>query len=314
MEVVVDSGASCNVIDGETWKMCKSMDIKCDSRRISRKTNKEVFAYAQDSMLDLLGEFRSKVKVGKIEVEAEFIVVKGKGRALIGYETACQLEILKIGTECQIAQVGFKEHMENLFEGIGRLKKYQLSLPIDKSIVPIAQPVRRIPFQLRDKVQKQIDVLLKQDIIERVIGPTPWVSPIVPIEKKNKDVRICVDIRQANRAIVRDRFPLPVIEEILDKVKGSNWFSTLDIKDAYHQIKLDKKSHEITTFVTDESLFRFKRLMFGISCAPEIFQRILKGILTGIEETFFDDIFVFGKTKEEHRNRLYQVLLSSLSG
>lgn len=93
---------------------------------------------------------------------------------------------------------------------------------------------------------------MKQDLIERVTGPTPWVSPIVPIEKKNNDVRIYVDMRQANRAIVRERFSLPIIKEILDKVKGSQWFSTLDIKDAYHQIELEEKSREITTFVTDE--------------------------------------------------------------
>ncbi|KMQ85024.1 hypothetical protein RF55_16716 [Lasius niger] len=167
LEVVVDSGASCNVIDEDTWKMCKIKNIKCDSR----KTNKEIFAYAQNSKLELIGEFTSKTKVGRKEVMADFIVIKGKGKALIGYETAC---------------------------------------------------------------------------------PTPWVSPIVPIEKKNNDVRICVDMRQTNRAIVRERFSLPIIEEILDKVKGSQWFSTLDIKDAYHQIELEEKSREITTFVTDE--------------------------------------------------------------
>lgn len=97
------------------------------------------------------------------------------------------------------------------------------------------------------------------------------MSPIVPIEKKNNEIRICVDMRQANRAIVRERFPLPVIEEILDKVKGSQWFNILDIKDAYHQIELNEKSREITTFVMDDGLFCFKRLMFGISCAPKIF-------------------------------------------
>lgn len=153
LEVVVDSGASCNVIDEDTWKMCKIKNIKCDSR----KTNKEIFAYAQNSKLELIGEFTSKTKVGRKEVMADFIVIKGKGKALIGYETAWKLEILKIGIECQVAQVEIKGSKENLFEGIGKLRNYQLKLPIDRNVVPIAQLVRIIPFQLRDKVKKQID-------------------------------------------------------------------------------------------------------------------------------------------------------------
>lgn len=96
VEFVVDTGASCNVIDEKTWKMCKIKNIKCESR----KTNKEIFAYAKDNKLDLLGEFTCKIKVGKKEIISEFVVIKGKGKALLGYETACKLEILKIGIEC----------------------------------------------------------------------------------------------------------------------------------------------------------------------------------------------------------------------
>lgn len=99
---------------------------------------------------------------------------------------------------------------------------------------------------------------------------------------------------RANEAIIRERYPLPVLDEILDTVEGSKWFSTLDIKSTYHQIELAKESRDITTFVTDMGLYRYKRLMFGISCAPEIFQRIIRSVLRGCEGTinFIDDILV----------------------
>lgn len=112
---------------------------------------------------------------------------------------------------------------------------------------------------------------------------------MVPIIKKNGELRLCIDMRKTNEAIIRELYPLPVF---LDTVKGSKWFSTLDIKSAYHQIELAEESRDITTFVTDMGLY--KQLMFGISCVPEMFQRIIRSVLKGCERTinFIDDILV----------------------
>jgi len=162
---------------------------------------------------------------------------------------------------------------------------------------------------LREKVEKQIETLIDNDIIERVEGPTAWVSPTVPIIKKSGEIRLCVNMRRVNEAIMRERYPLPVLEDILDTVRGNNWFSTVDIKSAYHQIELDEESRKITTFVTSSGLYRYKRLMFGINCAPEIYQRIIRSILRDCEGTinFIDDIIICGKTREQHDKRLEKV-------
>ena len=90
-----------------------------------------------------------------------------------------------------------------LFQGIGKLKDVEIKLHIDKQVKPVAQPARRIPFHLRQQVEKQLKLLEQQGIIEQVEGPTPWVSPLVVIPKKNGEVRLCVDMRMANRAIDR---------------------------------------------------------------------------------------------------------------
>lgn len=107
-----------------------------------------------------------------------------------------------------------------------------------------------------------------------------------------------------------ERYPLPIIEEILDAVRGCNWFSTLDVKSAYHQIELHEECRDITTFVTEAGLFRYKRLMFGINCAPEMFQRIMRSILADCEGVvnFIDDIIVCGRTRQEHDERLKRTL------
>jgi len=140
-------------------------------------------------------------------------------------------------------------------------------------VKPVVQPHRRIPFHLRKKVEDEIQELLEQDIIERVEGPTPLVSPIVtpPKPKQPDKVRLCLDIRQANQAIIRERHLLPTLDDVIYDLNGSCKFSKLDLKMAYHQLVVRESSRFITTFSTHVGLFRYKRLNFGISSASEIF-------------------------------------------
>lgn len=147
---------------------------------------------------------------------------------------------MRIGLE--ISNINNYEREQDLiYRGIGKLKDFQLTIPIDKAYPSIAQPVRRIPFKLRDKVEEHIKTLIAQDIIEKVEVPTAWISPVVPIVKKNGEIRLCVDMCRANEAIIRERYSLPILEDILDTIRGNNWFSTLDIKSAY-QIELEEGS------------------------------------------------------------------------
>lgn len=117
-------------------------------------------------------------------------------------------------------------------------------------------------------------------------------------------------MRRANEAIVRENHPLPTMDVLLPKIREAKYYTKLDIKDAFHQIEIHPDSRHITTFITNRGLFRYKRLMFGISCAPEIFQKTLECILSGCEGVvnFIDDILVFGSNLKEHDLRLNKVL------
>ena len=174
----------------------------------------------------------------------------------------------------------------------------------------MAQKLRRVPFSVQPAVEAKLEELLEQDIIKKVTGPTPWVSPIVCIPKKDKQIRRCVDMRQANKAIIRERHPMPTIDDLLHEMNGAVMFSKLDLPQSFHQIELDVNSRDITTFITHKGLFRYKRLFFGVSCAPEIHQRIIQQVIGGCEgaRNIADDIIIFGVTGEEHNRRLDAVL------
>lgn len=132
----------------------------------------------------------------------------------------------------------------------------------------------------------------------------------MPVLKDNGEVRLCVDMRRANAAIVRENHPLPTMDKLLPKMKNAKFFSKLDIKDAFHQIEILPDSRHITTFITSKGLFRYKRLMFGISCAPEIFQKVIERMLLGCDGviSFIDDILVYGEDLQEHDMRLKKVM------
>ena len=128
------------------------------------------------------------------------------------------------------------------------------------------------------------------------------MSPLVAVPEPNGDIRVCVDMRQANSAIVRERHPIPTVEETLQELHGATIFSKLDLRSGYHQIELHPESRPITTFATQNSLYQYTRLLFGVSSAPEIYQHVIQQVLQGCRgvRNISDDIIVFGNTRDEH--------------
>ena len=136
------------------------------------------------------------------------------------------------------------------------------------------------------------------------------MSPLVAVPKPNGDIRVCVDMRQANSAIVRERHPIPTVEETLQELHGATIFSKLDLRSGYHQIELHPESRPFTTFATQNGLYQYTRLMFGVSSAPEIYQHVIQQVLQGCRgvRNISDDIIVFEKTRDEHDQNLATVL------
>ena len=149
---------------------------------------------------------------------------------------------------------------EDVSTGIGRMKDVQIKLHIDETVDPVGQQSRRIPSPLREKIEKELEGLEKAGIIEKVYGPIEWLAPIVIQPKRNStDIRIYVDMREANKAILHTRHTIPNVEEIRFKLNGAKVFSKIDLTNAYHHLVLHPSSRSIITFTTHMGLRRYSR-------------------------------------------------------
>ena len=152
----------------------------------------------------------------------------------------------------------------DVFQGIGKLKDFQLDLYISKDVRPVTQAERRIPFHLRSKVEAKLENLQSQGIIERLSGQTPWVSPIVVAPKPHdkEKIRLYVDTRAVNIAIEREHHSMPTLDKLFSVVCV---FPKLDLRSAYRQIELAPSSRYVTVFATQKGLFQYRWLLFGIN-------------------------------------------------
>ena len=311
LEMLVDSGATNNIVDEETWEDLKAKKIKCKSE--AAPIDRKLYAYASSKPLQVKGRFMCEVLIGKGKAQAEFLVIKGKGVPLLCKDTTMKLGVLRIGVD--IATVAetkqtLQRQFPEVFSGIGKLKSKQVTLRVDPKVKPVDQPLGRTPFNLQEKVKKKIQELLDCDIVEEVDGPTPWVNPVVIIPKADGDIRLCIDMRRANEAILRGSHPIPTVDELLHSMNGSRVFSKLDLKWGYHQLELSQESCQITTFVTHKGLYRYKRLLFGVSSASELYQHEISTALAGIEgvDNISDDIIVHGPDQKIHNQRLLKTM------
>lgn len=265
LPVLIDSGASANVLEKGVYNSLRP-------RPKLHSTNTKLYAYGSKTPLDVLGAVDVKLSKGEICVDTCFYVVKSNTDSLVGYETATELGLLKILRSVQqpsesVIQKLLKEYRVD--QGIGKPRNHQVKIHVNPNVVPVAQTHRRIPFHMRKAVEEEIYSLMKQDIIEPVSGPTPWVSPIVCVPKPNNksEIRICVDMRCPNTATQRERHISSTVDDSIHDLNGAGYFSKIDLRSGYHQLEINLESREITTFSTHIGNFRYKRLNFGICSA-----------------------------------------------
>ena len=305
--MVVDSGSSCNIIPEAMLRKFPGLKLSsCSS---------EVYAYAAQSPLKVVGScvVRMSVQGGGSVDNARLLVIKGDQAALLGRKTAEELGVLRVGLPVNTCFTGkltkerLREMYPMVFSGLGRLKNYQLKLNLDEGVAPVAQPVRRIPFSRREKVVQKLKELEDLDVIEKVDGPTQWVNPLVTVEKPNGDVRLCLDMREANRAIIRERQPIPSVEETVQEMGEMKVFTKMDLNMAFHQVELHPQSRDVTTFAAPNGLYRYKRLIFGVNMASEKFNHIIRQVVQDCPGAFniHDDVIV---DEDQHDERVLRVM------
>ena len=175
---------------------------------------------------------------------------------------------------------------------------------------PKKQPLRRMPFAARHEIAKQVHEMQRNCVIQP--SKSPWSSPVVLVQKKDGTSRFCIDYRALNSVTKADTFPLPRIDDMLDRLGRSKYFSTLDLASGFWQIKMHPQSQEKTAFATPNGLYEFRVMPFGLTNAPGVFQRLMEQVVIGLNpesgpdfvSAYIDDILIFSPTLEDHLKHL----------
>ena len=308
IQFIVDTGASVNIINSSTYD-------QLTTKPVLRHSTPKIYSYGAKKPLDVTGYFDCEISYKKKCIPTTVYVIRHSPDVtvcnLMSGETAQMLGLIQFAMASKSVCSHLPEDFPELFTpGLGKIKDVKIKLHIDHDVQPIVQKHRRIPFHVRKDVERELKKLENLDVIEKVTGPTPWVSPIVTVPKKDQGVRICVDMREANKAIKRERHVMPTIDDLIHDLNEATVFSKLDMTQAYHQLELDEESRFITTFSTHKGLFRYKRLIFGVNAAAEVFQNTIAEMLHDIPgaKNLSDDIFVFGKDQQAHDTALHATL------
>ena len=187
-------------------------------------------------------------------------------------------------------------------EGLEQLDgEYKIRL--DENVPPVQHALRRVTVAVRPQLKETSDALEAQGVIAQVTTPTKWISSMVAVPRKNGKLRICLDPKDLNRAIQRENYQLPTVEDIATRLHGAKVFTVMDIRNGFWHVSLDKESSYLTTFQTPFGCYRWKRIPFGISSAPEVFQRKMHELIEGLVgvEVVADDFIAvgYGNTFEE---------------
>ena len=165
---------------------------------------------------------------------------------------------------------------------------------------PIRQWARRIPIHQKAEAETEVQKMLKRGVIAQ--SSSPWASPIVLVKKKDGSTRFCVDYRRLN-VTIKDSYPLPRIDDSLDTLAGSEWFSTLDLKSGYWQVEMEEEDKMKTAFTARSGLYPFKVMPFGLANAPATFERLMEQVFSGLPSelslVYLDDLIVHGLILQE---------------
>ncbi|GJW28537.1 putative reverse transcriptase domain-containing protein [Tanacetum coccineum] len=188
----------------------------------------------------------------------------------------------------------------------------QVEFQID--LVPGVAPVARAPYRLAPSEMKELSEQLKELSYKGFIRPSssPWGAPVLFVKKKDGSFRMCIDYQELNKLTVKNRYPLPRIDDLFDQLQGSSVYLKIDLRSGYHQLRVRKEDIPKTAFRTRYGHYEFQVMPFGLTNAPAVFMdlmnRVCKPYLDKFVIVFIDDILIYSKNKQEHEEHLKQIL------
>lgn len=285
--------------------------------------------------LDTLGEMRVNWKLQQMKVwlDERWILIQGEfdlhsanvslkslwkaigkeGEGMIVEFGGLQKDEIALSVQLPGPMEDLLSQYSQVFEeptGLPPSRGKEHGIVLEEGAKPVSVRPFRYPQIQKAEIEKQIGSMLAAGIIQE--SGSPFSSPVLLVKKKDGSWRFCVDYRALNRVTVADKFPIPMIDQLLDELHGAQIFSKLDLRSGYHQILVKKKDVPKTAFRTHDGHYEFLVMPFGLSNAPATFQSLMNQVfrpfLRKFILVFFDDILVYRKTEEEHKDHLEQVL------
>ena len=311
MEFKLDTGAQVNVIP---WCVAETLDTFPKLQPV----HNHLYGYS-GKHLDVKGQCKIECRYRDICRELVFYVVNTDAPPVLSLKSCLKMNLIKLilSTEItkrdngpRITEDDLLQDYKDVFTGIG-LFPGEHRIEIDPNVNPVIHAARKIPIALQKRLKEESDEMQKKGVIVPVEAPTDWVSSLVVVEKqKGGKLRVCLDPRDLNRAIKREYYPLPTLEDITAKLSKAKFFTKLDACSGYWQVKLDQDSSMLTTFNMPFGRYRFLRMPFGVHSAQDVFQRLADKTFGDLPvvAAIIDDILVYGETKQEHDKNLRATL------
>ncbi|MCO5557233.1 hypothetical protein L7F22_010794 [Adiantum nelumboides] len=299
-----------DVILGAPWFDCLAASIKFPERRISFKfREKNMYIDAQESGNTIpLVHTHAFDKSIKSSISVYMIFVK---------------DSLSDVNKTQMNESGSKEDLElskflNQFQDVfiddipGELPPKRGDDDHAIELIPGSSPPNKPPYRVsqaqQEEIMRQVNELVEKGMVRP--SSSPFCSPILLVHKKDGTYRMCVDYRALNKITIKNRFPVPRIEDLFDKLQGSTYFSRIDLKSGYHQIRIVNEDILKTAFRTTFCLYEYLVMPFGLTNAPATFNRMMERIFRphrNFTEVFFNDVIIYSKSMEEHKKHLQEI-------
>jgi hypothetical protein len=213
------------------------------------------------------------------------------------------LEIIKVVSE-------FPDVFPEDLPGMPPERKVEFAIELFPGTAPISKRAYRVSGPELVELKKQIDELLEKGYIRPSISP--WVAPVLFVEKKDGTRRMCINYRALNEVTIKNKYPLPRIEDLFDQLRGASVFSKIDLRSGYHQLRIQPSDIPKTTFITKYGLYEFTVMSFGLTSAPAFFMNLMNSVfmdyLDKFVVVFINDILIYSQSEEEHVNHLKMVL------
>ncbi|MCO5579331.1 hypothetical protein L7F22_033186 [Adiantum nelumboides] len=296
-----------DVILGAPWFDRLAAFIKFPERKISFKfREKDIYINAQESGSSIpLVNDQAFDKSIKSSVSVYMIFVKDSLNGVD--ETQVNENIMQVDLELS----NFLNQFQDVFidDIPGELPPKRRDDDHMIELIPGSSPPNKPPYRVSQAQQEEIIRQVNELVEKGVVRPSssPFCSPVLLMQKKDSAYRMCVDYRALNRITIKNRFPVPRVEDLFDKLQGSTYFSRIDLKSGYHQIRIVNEDIVKTAFRTTFGLYEYLVMPFGLTNAPATFNRMMERIFrphrnfTGV---FFDDVIIYSKTIEEHKEHL----------